>query len=443
MIAQFEEYIKQHKLFQADEKLLLGFSGGRDSVVLAQLLKSCSYSFSLAHCNFQLRAEESEQDALFSEEYAKTNGLSFFQKRFDTLQYAEDNKISVQMAARELRFEWFESLCKTDGFTKIVLAHHADDQIETFFINLIRGSSLGGLKGMKASQNNIVRPLLFASRKQIDAYIEQQQLSYREDSTNKETDYLRNKIRHLLIERYSEMHPNANEGLLRSMELLGEDHLLFQKLVDDEKERLLQPTRDGYFIETSQLINHPGRLSLLYALLRDFGFNTAQVKSIHHALDVQPGAKFIAEEFILHINSQNIEIQKLEAASIMQKVKVEEDTKEVHKPLQLKLRHIKRSDINSLNQGNHIAFFDKSKLKYPLFIRNWQFSDRFHPFGMKGSKLLSDFFIDLKLTAAQKAASLVLTDAENNILWVIGRRSDNRFKVEDTTEEVLRIEIVL
>lgn len=442
MIAQFEEYIKQHKLFKADEQLLLGFSGGRDSVVLAQLLKSCDYSFSLAHCNFQLRAEESEQDALFSEKYAAANGLPFFQKRFNTLQYAEDNKISVQMAARELRFEWFDSLCKTHGFTKIALAHHADDQIETFFINLIRGSSLGGLKGMRASQNNIVRPLLFASRKQIDAYIEQQHLNYREDSSNKETDYLRNKIRHLLIERYSEMHPNAIEGLLRSMELLAEDHLLFQTLVDKEKERLLHPTQNGYFIERSQLISHPGRQSLLYALLRDFGFNTAQVKSIRHALDAQPGAKFIADEFILHINSQGIEIQRIETADTKTEVKIEEETKEVHIPLHLKLQYIKRSEIDSLNQGNQIAFFDKSKLRYPLFIRNWQFSDRFHPFGMKGSKLLSDFFIDLKLTATQKAASLVLTDAENNILWVIGRRSDNRFKVEDNTDEVLRIEIV-
>ena len=439
MIALFNEYIARHKLFEASDKLLVGLSGGRDSVVLTHLMHQAGYEFAIAHCHFHLRGAESDEDAVFSRQLAETLNHTFHQQDFDTMQYAADHKISIQMAARQLRLDWFDDLCNQFGYTKIVLAHHADDQAETFFINLIRGSSLAGLKGMKPIHGKLTRPLLFATREQINAFVVTHRLAFREDSTNSETDYLRNKIRHTLMKPYSELHAAARLGLQRSMELLADDHQLFETLIAREKQRLLYTEDSSFVINRAELITQSGRLSLIYSLLRDFGFSSAQASQIDENLDRQAGSRFFSPDYVLDMNRDRLEIRVLTEDILKLQSTIAENTYTLEHPVRLRLDHKQLSDISSIRQPAHIALLDKEKLTFPLEVRLWQQGDRFVPFGMKGTKLISDYLIDSYSTRAEKEKAFVLIDATGTIIWLIGYRTDDRFRIDQETKHILQI----
>ncbi len=420
-------------------KLILALSGGIDSMVLADKLLKANAVFVLAHCNFHLRGAESDGDEQLVRAYAERNGLTLYVKQFDTLNYAKEHKLSIEMAARELRYAWFEELRQQLGYDFIAVAHHADDQLETFFINLLRGAGIKGLKGMQPVNGRIIRPLLNVSRAEIQQYAEEHQLQWREDHTNAETQFLRNKIRHELLPVIDGISQEGRSAILKSIRHLASENAIYRELLQEKLGQMIK--QDGE-IQQFQYNNFPlftlppvrsvspsgFHFPLLFEWLRDYGFNEDQVHSIYEAMDGQPGKVFFSPT-----HRVTIERDGLELTPICQQNEV---------PLALSYQQIEKDSGFTLDPSPEVAQLDYDKLTFPLQIRRWQAGDRFHPLGMKGSKLLSDFFVDQKMSTRQKEECQVLTTSEDRIVWVIGRRIDDRFKVTDKTKTILKVQIV-
>jgi tRNA(Ile)-lysidine synthase len=422
-----------------NKKLILALSGGMDSMVLADLLLQAKANFVLAHCNFHLRGEESDGDDQFVRDYAETNGLTIYVKQFDTVKYAKEHGVSIEMAARDLRYAWFEELRQKLGYDYIAVAHHADDQLETFFINLLRGAGIRGLKGMTPVNGHIIRPLLAFSRAEIRQYATEHHLHWREDHTNAETLFLRNKIRHELLPVIDSISKEGRNAILKSIGHLASENELYRVLVDEKLSQMVAPLRgaDSCFgaasTELASLRDAEGqRLSLtsqlLFEWLRDYGFNTDQVNFIYEALGGQPGKTFFSPTHRLTIERDGLELTPICQQNDIQ--------------LELSYQQIENNADFTLDKSPQVAQLDYDKLTFPLQLRTWQAGDRFHPLGMKGSKLLSDFFVDQKMTTRQKEECFVLTTSENVIVWVVGRRINDRFKVTDKTKIVLKVQMI-
>ena len=405
---------KQLSTYCTHKKLILALSGGIDSMVLADMLLKAKADFVIAHCNFHLRGEESDGDEQFVREYAEKNGLTCYVKQFDTLQYAEDHKLSIEMAARELRYAWFEELRQQLNYDYIAVAHHADDQLETFFINLLRGAGIRGLKGMQKVNGHVIRPLLDSSREDIRQYAVEHHLEWREDHTNAETQFLRNKIRHELLPVIDGISKEGRASILKSISHLASENELYRELV---KEKL--PT-SNFQLPTSNF-------QLLFEWLRDYGFNESQVHSIHEAMRGQPGTSFFSPTHRVTVERDALELTPI--------------CHQDNTPPRLSYHQFEKEDGFVIDPSPRMALLDYDRLTLPLQVRRWQAGDRFHPLGMNGSKLLSDFFVDQKMTTRQKEECHVLTTADGTIVWVVGHRIDDRFKVTDNTKTVLKVQM--
>ena len=401
----------------ANNKLILAISGGIDSMVLSDMLLKAKADFVLAHCNFHLRGEESDGDEQFVRAYAERNGLTLYVKQFDTESYAKASGISIEMAARDLRYAWFEELRQQLNYDYIAVAHHADDQLETFFINLLRGSGIKGLKGMQPVNGHIIRPLLDVSREEIHQYAIENHIAWREDHTNAETQFLRNKIRHELLPVIDSISKDGRTSILKSIGHLASENELYRELVN-EKLPIGHP--DGVQLSKEHL-----SFQLLFEWLRDYGFNTDQVHFIHEAMNGQPGTAFFSQT-----HRVTIERDGLELTPICQK----SDTS-----IEISYQRIAKDENYTLDPSPEVAQLDYDKLTFPLQLRKWKAGDRFHPLGMKGSRLLSDYLKDLKLTTSQKENVSVLVTPNDEIVWVVGYRIDDRFKVTKETKTVLRV----
>lgn len=441
MLEQFREYIESNHLIAKGDRVLIALSGGVDSMVLAELLRRCGYNIAFAHCNFRLRGAESDGDEQFVREYAQRVGVKLFVKQFDTHQYVADNKVSVEMAARELRYAWFNDLINanqslnssgasnnSDGwqnlrFDKLALAHHADDQIETFFINLLRGSGIKGLKAMQPCNGMYIRPLLWASREQIKKFAIENGIQWREDSTNQDTVFLRNKIRHNLMPVYDGIKSDAREKILQSVECLASENQLYRELLKDKLSAI--ETVDGVLHSVEK--RHFG-LQLLFEWIRDFGFSYSQCESIYASLDGEPGREFYSNEYQLVVEKETVELFPIDIEKLAGK--------------ELSFSEFEISPSFKLQTSNpDVAQLDFDKLKLPLKMRSWQQGDRFRPLGMRGSKLVSDFFNDLNFTAYRKKTAQILTDADDNIVWIVGYRIDDRYKITEKTKTIYQIEV--
>jgi len=445
MLEQFREYIESNHLIAKGDRVLIALSGGVDSMVLAELLRRCGYNIAFAHCNFRLRGAESDGDEQFVREYAQRVGVKLFVKQFDTHQYVADNKVSVEMAARELRYAWFNDLINAnqslnssgasnngDGwqnlrFDKLALAHHADDQIETFFINLLRGSGIKGLKAMQPCNGMYIRPLLWASREQIKKFAIENGIQWREDSTNQDTVFLRNKIRHNLMPVYDGIKSDAREKILQSVECLASENQLYRELLKDKLSAI--ETVDGVLHSVEK--RHFG-LQLLFEWIRDFGFSYSQCESIYASLDGEPGREFYSNEYQLVVEKETVDIFPIELTDNLLTPDLSYSKQPVRTTHALSLLITDNSDIAQL---------DFDKLKLPLKMRSWQQGDRFRPLGMRGSKLVSDFFNDLNFTAYRKKTAQILTDADDNIVWIVGYRIDDRYKITEKTKTIYQIEV--
>ena len=412
------------KPYIENKKTILALSGGIDSMVLADMLLKSKTDFVLAHCNFHLRGEESDGDEQFVREFAERNGLTLYVKQFDTMAYAKEHGVSIEMAARDLRYAWFEELRQQLGYDKIAVAHHADDQLETFFINLLRGAGIRGLKGMQPVNGNIIRPLLDKSREEIHQYAIENGIKWREDHTNAETQFLRNKIRHELLPVIDSISKEGRASILKSINHLASENELYRELVDEKLFQIVK--QDGEVQKTSYLSTLNSQL--LFEWLRDYGFNSDQVHFIYEAMNGQPGTSFFSSTHKVTIERDGVEL-----TPICQ-----------HDKTQVELVYEQHpNDYNFvIDKSPEVAQLDYDKLTFPLKLRIWQAGDRFYPLGMKGSRLLSDFMKDLKFTTRQKEECQVLTTAKDEIVWVVGRRVDERFKVTDKTKTILKIQMV-
>ena len=441
MLEQFQAYINRYHLIAEGDRLILALSGGIDSMVLADLLLKSKVNFVVAHCNFHLRGEESDGDERFVRKFTERNGIQCYVKQFDTEQYAADQGISIEMAARDLRYAWFEELRQQLGYDKIAVAHHADDQAETFFINLLRGAGLRGLKGMQPQNCVIIRPLLWASREQIHQYAVENQITWREDHTNAETIYLRNKIRNQLLPVFDELHPEARQGLYKSLEHLSSENELFRDLLNERLAQIVERQGDVMTIKYSSLLTPHSSLQLLFEWLRQYNFNPDQCHFIFEAMPTGIGNKYYSPTHQLVIGRNELQLSEIKSVSD-EEIQIKVGQEEITSPIHLCFSQFeKRSDF-VIDKSSNVAQLDAEKIQFPLTLRHWRHGDRFHPLGMKGSKLLSDFFVDQKFTETQKENVFLLLSADNQILWVVGHRIDDRFKIDNRTTTVFECKLV-
>ena len=439
MIDQFQVYINRYNLIAEGDKLILALSGGIDSMVLADLLLKAKVEFVAAHCNFHLRGEESDGDEKYVREYAERHGIQCFVKHFDTEQYAAEQGISIEMAARDLRYAWFEELRQQLDYNKIAVAHHADDQAETFFINLLRGAGLRGLKGMQPQNGVIIRPMLWASREQIHQYAIENSITWREDHTNAETVYLRNKIRNQLLPVFDELHPEARQGLYKSLEHLSSENELYRELLNERLAQVVEQEGDVMTLKYSSLLTSHFSLQLLFEWLRQYNFNTDQCHFIFEAMETGIGNQYYSPTHQLVIGRNELQLSEIKSVSD-EEIRIEVGEEKILSPIYLRFSQVERTSDFIIDKSPNVAQLDAEKIQFPLTLRHWRHGDRFHPLGMKGSKLLSDFFVDQKFTEAQKENVFLLVTADNQILWVVGHRIDDRFKVTSETKSILLCE---
>lgn len=438
MLEQFQAYINRYHLIAEGDKLILALSGGIDSMVLADLLLKSKVEFVAAHCNFHLRGEESVGDEKFVREFAEKNGIQCFVKHFETEKFAKEQGLSIEMAARDLRYSWFEELRQQLNYDKIAVAHHADDQAETFFINLLRGAGLNGLKGMKPQNGVIIRPLLWASREQIRKYAVDNQILWREDHTNAESVYLRNKIRNQLLPIFDELHPEARQGLYKSLKHLASENELYRGLLKEKLSQIVVLKDDCQIVDKQYFVNN---YQLLFEWLRQFGYNTEQCGFIHETMRSGIGNHFDSTTHRLVIGRDELQLFEIKEDS-NDEIQIEVGEEEILSPVHLCFSKLEKTSDFVVDKSPEVAQLDFDTLKFPMTLRHWRHGDRFHPLGMKGSKLLSDFFVDQKFTEYQKQNVWLLVSADNAIVWVVGHRIDERFKTTSETKIIFRCRLI-
>ncbi len=440
MVERFIKYIESNQLFSPNDTLLVGVSGGIDSVVLIDLLNRAGMAFAVAHCNFQLRGAESDRDERFVRELSESYGILCFCKNFDTKEYANENGISIEMAARDLRYDWFEEVRKAHHFDWIVVAHHRDDQIETFFLNLARGTGISGLTGMKVVNGKVVRPLLFGSRKEIENYAAAHKLQFREDSSNALTDFQRNKIRKMVVPLMEELNPSFRESMDETIGHLRETSAIYFQAVERVKELAVRIKPNG---ETEILLAELRLLNplstYLFELLRPFHFNGEVVEEMVKALDGQTGKQFFSPSHRAVLDREVIIISILSDGASA-RYYLEETLSGIDVPVKLSISTQKRTSSFKLYTSPRIASLDMDLLQFPLILRKWQKGDYFQPLGMQGMKKLSDFFVDEKFSLPQKEECWILANGEE-IVWIVGVRVDDRYKITPETKNILVLKL--
>lgn len=447
----FLSYIQKENLFIASDKTLLTVSGGIDSVVMCELFHKANLKFAIAHCNFQLRGKESTDDELFVKQLAKKYGVPFFCKSFNTAAYAGKKKSSIQMAARDLRYEWFEEIRKKEKFQYIATAHHQDDSVETFFINLVRGTGISGMHGILPKQGKIIRPLLFTTKNEIEIFAKKNKLKHREDSSNASDKYIRNKLRHHVIPVLKELNPALGNTINDTIQRLRDVELIYKNEIENKRKEIVkafpQPSpkerelKKQYTIDIENLKKLCAPFTYLYEFLKPYNFNATTVESIIAALSGESGKQFYSDTHRLIKDRDLLIIERLKLQIANCKLQIDKGQKEITADgMKLKFKILPKSQI--LNLTSHIsASIDFDKLEFPLEIRKWEKGDAFYPLGMKGKKKLSDFFIDKKLSVSQKENTWLLT-SKGKIVWVIGLRIDERFKITDKTKKIYFAELV-
>ncbi len=446
LLERFQKYIGQHELVSRDEKILLTVSGGVDSMVMMHLFATLGYNIGVAHCNFQLRGEESDEDEILVQKIAEELGIPCYNHRFLTAQEVELTGDSMEMVARRQRYEWFEAICAEHGYTAIAVAHHIDDSIETFFINLFRGTGLKGLTGIKAQRGKIIRPMIFAQRKDILEYAAAKKIPFREDSSNRSTKYLRNKIRLGLIPRVKEISPKFTSLMRKNISRLTDAQMFINNTIAKIGEEVISYSEGIYFLDCSKIDATLPQNFVIYELLNsNFGFKGDVVDSLIASKGSESsGRRFYSKEYVAYTNRGMILITKIPEDDPCE-VRVEENQlRNYCGNSVLYYEHVDIGELESFSVPSKIALIDADKLVYPLTLRRWREGDLFTPLGMTGRKKLSDFLIDEKVSQPEKERQFVLL-SEGQIVWVVGRRISEKFKIDNESENILRVtkEIIL
>ncbi|TXG35279.1 tRNA lysidine(34) synthetase TilS [Seonamhaeicola maritimus] len=435
MLEPFKNHILYNLSFLNNARLLIAISGGVDSVVLTHLCYQLGLDISLAHCNFNLRGKESDGDEEFVVQLADNLDIEAFTESFNTEGYASENKMSIQMAARELRYYWFDELAQQLGFDYILTAHHADDNLETFLINFSRGTGLDGLTGIPEVNNKFVRALLPFSRENVIDYAKANNLIWRVDSSNASTKYLRNKLRHEVIPILKEINPSLLQSYQSTINNLGdatdivEDHL---ELFFEDAVESIEDNKMTFNVSEFKKQNNPR--AYLFETFKDYGFT--EWNDALNLLDAQSGKYILSSTHRLIKHQDSLLLSEIVPGELIE-ITITDSNQEVETPFGI----LSFSEVDEIQNNSITAIYvDKALLKFPLLIRQWKVGDVFFPFGMKGKKKVSKYFKDEKLSLLDKESTLLLC-SEDNIVWVVNRRADNRFRVTEETEEIIKVEL--
>ncbi|WP_316842889.1 tRNA lysidine(34) synthetase TilS [Pedobacter gandavensis] len=439
-VHNFKAYIQQNILFSSNDQILLAVSGGRDSVLMAHLFKLAGYNFGIAHCNFNLRGEESVRDEHFVKMLAATLEVPAYIKHFQTKTYASSHKISIQMAARDLRYQWFEELSKAEGYVYIALAQHQDDAIETVLLNLTRGTGIAGLHGILPKRGKLIRPLLFLTRTEINDLIDSENIDYVEDSSNLSVNYARNKIRLKVIPQLKEINSSLELTFQHNIQRFADTEQVLQQVVSELRNSLFRTEHDGLYLSIEQVKNLNPQKLLMFELLKPYHFSEAVIADLIQGLDKQSGLSFFSSSHQLTLNREELIISPLKDEERGQHLlwHAAEDKIETPNGIINTLRMSKAEfdkDYQIAKDSNQ-AYLDTDQLIYPLILRSRQPGDRFKPFGMKHFKKLSDFFIDEKVPVTRKDAVPILLNGNGEVIWVVGMRQDNRYKISSATKNI-------
>lgn len=461
LLKEFQQYIKQQHLFQPKDKLLLAVSGGADSVVLCELCKQSGYDFTIAHCNFQLRGAESERDEHFVTALGQQYGVEVLVKKFDTEKYAQENKLSIQVAARALRYAWFNDIldimksssnkegahCQPPTANFVLTAHHANDNMETLLMNFFKGTGISGLHGILPKKGNVIRPLLFAKKEAVIAFAAANDLHFVDDSSNASDKYTRNYFRNQLIPDLQQVFPQVEDNLLNNIDRFREIELLYHQSVNLHKKKLLQPKGNEIHIPVLKLLKTIPLHTMVYEIIRDHGFTAHQTDEVVALLKSETG-KYIQSAthrilknrnwiIIAPIQNADAEIICIEAA----------DSKIAFQQGKISMELLTAKNFKP-QTTNLVAQLNASGIKFPLLLRKWKPGDYFYPLGMQnlpagrgGKKKLSRFFIDQKRSLIQKERTWVI-EMDKKIIWVVGMRIDDRFKITGSTENILQITLI-
>lgn len=431
---QFTQFIQKHQLFEPQHRLLVAVSGGVDSVVLLHLLINTGYQIAVAHCNFKLRGEDSDSDEAFVKNICEKQNLQAHFISFETEKYADDNKLSIEMAARQLRYNWFKELMNDNGYDYLVTGHHVNDSIETMFLNLCRGTGYSGMTGIAPKNDRLVRPMLFATRDDIELYAKKNKLTHCIDATNESNQYQRNLIRNKIVPLFRQLNPSFDQVMYKNLNNLTEAATILDNYFDGYREKSYSGTTFPLSIPFYKITGKKPVNIHLFQLIGQFGFNRDTVARIIKAMDSHPGRMFFSEQYRLLIDRDALIIsEKTENNAIEYELNSFAELKD----LPVHIRHEKQSgtDFQLITDSNY-ACLDASTLQFPVIVRKWKAGDYFYPLGMKKRKKVSDFLIDSKINRIDKENTWIM-ESQNGIFWIIGHRIDNRFKITKSTKEVM------
>lgn len=436
MLSSFQQHLQTQFPFLAQAKLLVACSGGLDSVVLLQLCKLAHLDLAVAHCNFQLRGLESIQDQQFVQDLCLDLQLPFHTTHFDTKAYAQDAKCSTQMAARDLRYDWFAELAQEFHYDYILTAHHADDALETFLINLSRGTGLDGLVGIPSVNENIIRPLLVYSREQLHAFAQEQGYTWREDSSNASDHYLRNAIRHHIVPQLKSIQPNFLQAFLLTQSHLQDSQSLVQDALDMAYEYVVTELSDRLQIDLEKLLEYENYTAYLYGWLNDYGFTAWD--DVYHLVHAQSGKKVLSPNFTLLKDRTTLLLYANETERGEDVYYINKQTTEITLPICLQFSN----QSTAKNDSKSVIFVDADLLQFPLVLRRWKTADVIYPAGMKGqSKKISKFFKDEKWAQIDKEKAWLLC-SKDQLIWVVGHRQDERFLATHQTKNTIQISYI-
>jgi len=437
MLEKFKKYVAANNLIKPGDRILLAVSGGIDSMVMTHLFLQTGNKLGIAHCNFSLRAEESDLDEEMVSKYAAEHNIEMFSTRFETKAYARENGLSVQMAARELRYRWFEQIRKDHGYDSIAIAHNLNDNIETMMINLIRGTGVPGLTGMKPDVNNIIRPMLFATRQEIIYYCNRNSINYREDLSNADTKYLRNKIRHLIIPMLKEINPSVESTLNETAERFTGINEIVNDYINDLRKKVSDITDEYIAFNISLLKPYIRKKVILFELFRPYGISDVPLTDLIHLIEGKTGGRLFTGTHRIVKNRKELLVQSTrhekDGIRLILSFSHFERIPEIEN-----VKSVRITGKFKIPDSQSIACIDPDKLSFPLVVRKWNTGDYFYPLGMNHRKKLSDYFIDRKYSIFDKENALIL-ESEGKIVCILGDRIDNRFRITDSSKNALII----
>ena len=435
MLQKFKEHINSNFPFLKDKKLLIAISGGLDSIVLHQLLNDLNFDISLAHCNFSLRDKESDLDEEFVKKLSQKSYNQIFTIKFDTNKFAQKNKFSTQIAARELRYIWFQELVENHNFDFVLTAHHADDNLETFLINLTRGTGLDGFTGIPEKNGNIIRPLLPFSRNEISEYAKTNKIDWREDASNASTKYIRNKIRHQIVPVLKEINPNLLDTFTKTTENLKESKQIIEDKIEDISSKVITSENNILKISINKINQLSNSKAYLFQLLKEYNFT--EWNDVYNLLTSQSGKQIFSKTHRLLKDRDFLLLSKIDINKIEDDFKIYANCSEITKPFLLKIEETQQKST----ENKQTIYVDKNLLKHPLIVRKWKNGDYFYPTGMQGKKKLSKYFKDEKFSLIEKENTWLLCNTDNEIIWVINYRLDRRFEISNTSKQIIKISV--